>query len=241
MIKFAIYEKDRRFLDIVRNELYKTILTNGFNAKITLLDDLNGAMRSLEQNTFDVMYISISETDDSGFRIAAKAREKSHGTIIVFGSDSETLLLKSMDYHPYNFIIKSLTDKKEQMNAELERITVMIACRFNQSRYIPVGKDMKLISQIGYLKSCGHYIEYHCTDGVHIVRENISDAEKRLCDCDFLRIHRQYIVNMAKNKHIYPTTHKLTLIRGETLPISRTNRNDIVKKYNDYRLKQSRV
>ena len=235
MIKFAIYEKDRRFLDIVRNELYKTILKNGFNAKITLLDDLSRALNSLERNTFDVMYISISETDDSGFQIAAKAREKSRDTIIVFGAESEKLLLKSMDYHPYNFIIKSLTDKKEQMNAELERITVMIACRFNQSRYIPVGKDMKLISQIGYLKSCGHYLEYHCADGVHIVRENISDAEKRLCDCDFLRTHRQYIVNMAKIKHIYPTAQQLTLIRGETLPLSRANRNEIVKKYNDYK------
>ena len=235
MIKFAIYEKDRRYLDIVRNVLYETIFKNGFNAKITLLYDLSRALKSLEKNTFDVMYIAISETDDSGFRIAEIAREKSRDTIIVFDSETEKLLLKSMDYQPYNFIIKSLTDKKEQMNAELERITVMIACRFNQSRYIPVGKDMKLISQIGYLKSCGHYLEYHCADGVHIVRENISEAEKRLCDCDFLRTHRQYIVNMAKIKHIYPTAQKLTLIRGETLPLSRANRNEIVKKYNDYK------
>ena len=237
MIKFAIYEKDRRFLDIVRNELYKTILKNGFNAKITLLDDLSRALNSLERNTFDVMYISISETDDSGFQIAAKAREKSRDTIIVFGAESEKLLLKSMDYQPYNFIIKSLTDKKEQMNAELERITVKIACRFNQSRYIPVGKDMKLISQIGYLKSCGHYLEYHCADGVHIVRENISDAEKRLCDCDFLRIHRQYLVNMAKIKQFYPTAQQITLTNGEMLPVSREKRNNIAKRYNDYKVK----
>lgn len=236
MIKFAIYEKDRRFLDIVRNELYEIILKNGFNAKITLLDNLNGALKSLEKNTFDVMFIAISENDDSGFKIAAKAREKSHDTIIVFCSDTEKLLLKSMFYQPYNFLIKDLCGKEDSINAEFERITVMIARRFNQSRYIAVGKDMRLISQIDYLKSSGHYIEYHCEDSVHIVRENISAAEKRLCDCDFLRIHRRYLVNMAKIKQFYPTEHKMTLTNGETLPVSRENRNDIAKRYNDYKV-----
>lgn len=237
MIKFAIYEKDRRLLDIVRNELYETILKNGFNAEITLLDNLSGALKSLEQNTFDVMYIAISQADDSGFQIAAKSREKSHVTIIVFSSYNEKLLLKSMDYQPYNFIIKDMDEKHNLMNAELERITVMIANRFNQSRYVAVGKDMKLISQIGYLKSCGHYLEYHCADGVHIVRENISDAEKRLCDCDFLRIHRQYLVNMAKIKQFYPTAQQITLTNGEMLPVSREKRNNIAKRYNDYKVK----
>ena len=241
MIKFAIYEKDRRFLEIVRNKLYETICKNKFNARITPLDDTAAALDSIEREPYDVMFISISESDSSGFEIAAKAREKSRDTIIVFGSESEKLLFKSMDYQPFNLVIKSLTDKKEQMNAELERITVMIACRFNQSRYISVGDNMIQIDKIGYIKSSGHYLEYHCRGSVLTVRENISDAEKRLCNCDFLRIHRQYIVNMAYIKRFYPTAQQITLINGEMLPVSRAKRSEIAEEYSNFKQNHNRI
>lgn len=238
MIKFAIYENDRNFLDILCNNMYNTISKNNFNAKITLFDNAQSALKSLEKNAFDVLYISISESDDSGFQIAQKARRNSDGTVIVFGAKSEKLLLKSMDYQPFSFIIKDSSGNTDAMLAELSRTTVRITRRFNQSRYIPIGGKVKLVSQMFYAKSDGHYLDYHCDGEVLSVRENISDAEKQLGDYDFLRIHRQYIVNMAKITDFYQNACSIIISSGETLPLSRTNRSEIAEKYAKF--KQSR-
>lgn len=80
---------------------------------------------------------------------------------------------------------------------------------------------------IRYLKSDGHYVEYHLDEKTRpeIDRISLSQAYKNLPDKQFARIHKSYVVNLNFIKIINST--KLMLDDGTWLNLSRTYKPDL--------------
>jgi two-component system response regulator LytT len=80
-----------------------------------------------------------------------------------------------------------------------------------------------------YIESLGDYIEIHLLDGTEVTsKEKISHMERTLPD-GFLRIHRSFIVNRAR---ISSFTREHVMMGEKELPISRSYKQDVVRKLN---------
>jgi hypothetical protein len=104
--------------------------------------------------------------------------------------------------------------------------------RIDKLRHNKVHRSSKSISlknktvldskDILYIKSDGHYVEYHLEDKTSpiVERRSLTKTLENLPENEFTRVHKSYVVNLYRLKIINST--QLMLDTGEWIPLSRT-------------------
>ena len=80
------------------------------------------------------------------------------------------------------------------------------------------------INEIDYVEAAANYVIVHAGQQNHVLRETLTSIETRLSPKIFLRIHRSFIVNMARVSGVKPAArgeHLLALKNGKELPMTR--------------------
>lgn len=119
-------------------------------------------------------------------------------------------------------------------NKSIENEFKKIQQKLNETKVAKVegkGEDGKIIhlkskatinsAKILYIKSDGHYVEYHLDmrKNPEVDRNSLIDVEKMLPPQSFLRIHKSYIINISRIKIINST--KVMLDTGKWINLSR--------------------
>ena len=81
--------------------------------------------------------------------------------------------------------------------------------------------------EILYIESLSDYVKIHLQDKTVITRETLSNIAEKLPEKNFIRIHRSYLVSVAG---IESFTNDTILIRKHELPISRSHKDDVLKR-----------
>src|SRR5690606_12968245 len=89
-------------------------------------------------------------------------------------------------------------------------------------------------NNIIYCKSNGSYTEiYFDKTKTEIVSKKIKEVEEELTNGGFFRVHNSYLVNLNYiSEYIKTDGHYLLMKDGTTIPVSRSKRNDLLKKLN---------
>lgn len=126
---------------------------------------------------------------------------------------------------PFDRFLKAVAKAKELAQQNWTSSTEEI------SNFLFVRQDRKMekvgFADILYVESFADYIKIHLTERVLIVRESISNFEKKLPDSQFIRFHRSYIGNIAA---IDSYTHEYLQIGKEALTISRSYKEAVLKR-----------
>ena len=87
------------------------------------------------------------------------------------------------------------------------------------------GEELLLnIADIVYFEAQNQYVMIYTTDGEHLVRYNIGDFEEQLKADGFFRVHRGYLVSLAKVKKLVKSEVIMDGEDGEvSVPVSRSN------------------
>ena len=97
--------------------------------------------------------------------------------------------------------------------------------------FIFVRSDRKMIkinfSEINFIESLSDYIKIVLKDKTIITRETITNIEAKLPQKEFIRIHRSFIVSIAK---IESFTNEFIEIRKKAIPISRGYKKDVLSR-----------
>jgi len=100
-----------------------------------------------------------------------------------------------------------------------------------KSEFIFVRSDRKMIkinfSEINYIESFSDYIKIFIENTVVVTRETITSIEAKLPKNDFMRIHRSFIVSMAK---IDSFTNEFIEVKNKAIPISRSYKKDVLSR-----------
>jgi len=94
-----------------------------------------------------------------------------------------------------------------------------------------VGKiELIAYKDIYLLHASSNYIEIHLEDRSILHRESLSSLESKLANKQFLRVHRSYVVNLNKIKHINSELGRYNLIyltNGKEVKLSKAYRNTL--------------
>ena len=87
------------------------------------------------------------------------------------------------------------------------------------------GEELLLnIAGIVYFEAQNQYVMIYTTEGEHLVRYNIGDFEEQLKADGFFRVHRGYLVSLAKVKKLVKSEVIMDGEDGEvSVPVSRSN------------------
>ena len=104
-----------------------------------------------------------------------------------------------------------------------------------KSEFLFVRQDRKMekiaFDEILYIESYSDYIKIHLKDQVILVRESISNFESKLPENQFIRFHRSFIANLAA---ITSYTHEFVEINGNSLTISRSYKEGVLKRLQQF-------
>jgi len=104
-----------------------------------------------------------------------------------------------------------------------------------ENDYMFVKADRKMVkidfSEIVYVESLGDYLQIYMHNNIITTRETISNIEAKLPANKFIRIHRSFIIAL---KQIQSYTHEFIEVSNKALPISRSYKQTVLKKLEDF-------
>jgi two-component system, LytTR family, response regulator LytT len=84
--------------------------------------------------------------------------------------------------------------------------------------------------QILYVQSYGDFVRIVTADGRYLLRSTLAEIERRWEPHGFVRVHRQYVVNLRNAVELAPMlggTAELSFADGQTIPVARRHTSEL--------------
>ena len=165
-------------------------------------------------------------------------RKLSQPPLVIFTTAYKRYALEGYDFNPVDYLLKPIGFTRFEAALQKARRrfeTNQKAMAYDKKdeetiTYLTVkeGHTMKklVLDRITHISAMREYVCYHSDEGRTMELKSISSVSKRMADVGFIRIHRSYLV--AKSAVQSFDTNRVTLFSGETLPIGRTYRKEVM-------------
>jgi DNA-binding LytR/AlgR family response regulator len=192
------------------------------------------ALRHLQERRYDVVFLDVRMPELNGIELGNVLRRFAAPPAIVYVTAYEEYAVRAFDVGACDYLLKPVSHGRLRTALEraLRQTPGAAEPPFDPSATIPVetAGRTRLIArdQVGWVEAEGDYVRLHTTDGgAHLVRMPISHLEERWSAYGFIRIHRGYLVPLARITEFSVTNgvHSVT-VAGQSLPVSRRHVRD---------------
>ncbi len=242
MIKVVIVDDERfaiRELEYILNKYEELELAGGFT-------DPMEAMENINKIKPEVVFLDIDMPEISGFTMAQELLKKNENMKIIFVTAFNDYAIKAFEIDASDYILKPFSE--ERINKAILRILKQgkitkneeVAAEINKGekkvRKIPVWENDSLIlidvDDVLYCKVKDGELVIVTKQALYKGQDTLSQMEDKLKDFNFMKCHRNYIVNLNEIQEIVPWVNgtyilKLNGIKDE-IPVSRSY-NKILK------------
>jgi DNA-binding LytR/AlgR family response regulator len=191
------------------------------------------AFNEINSNTIDLIFLDINMPEISGLSFAKSINKNIK---LIFTTAYREYAVDGFDLQAVDYLLKPISFERllQALNKFLdENISVKTesSSEITQEKtdFIFVRSDRKMIkinfSKINYIESFSDYIKIYLEDKIIITRETITNIEAKLPQQEFIRIHRSYIVSLAK---ISSFTNEFIEVNKKAIPISRSYKKDVL-------------
>ena len=197
------------------------------------------AIKYLNQNKTDLIFLDIHMPDFNGFDFIRTLKDPPF--IILTTSDAE-FAIQAFEYDCIvDYIVKPIKPERFKKSIQKvegkinEKVTATITDKEKLQTvddfYVNINKRLiKIDIQSIYLvEAKGDYIYLKTDNKNYTVHSTLKKIEEKLPDHMFLKIHRSYIININK---IIDIEDNSVLIEKDVVPVSRSNRPELMKRLN---------
>jgi len=213
--------------------------------ELNVIDEFPNAMQAikfLNKNEIDLIFLDIHMPDFTGFDFIDSL--KNPPKIVLTTSDRD-FAIEAFEYDCIvDYLVKPITLPrflKAMQKVENFKIPVVQKTAAPQEvkqeeaseKEMYVNIDRRLIKivfdKIFLIEAKGDYILIKTEDKNYTVHSTLKKIEEKLPDSLFLKVHRSYIINIKK---IVDIEDNSVLIARDVIPISRSNRPELMKRLN---------
>jgi two-component system, LytTR family, response regulator len=141
------------------------------------------------------------------------------------GKDLQAAVQKAMQRHwP---VQQQLTMLKEQVQGTPKNHPGKIALPYQN------GVSFVEVENIVYCEAENNYTRFYTIDGQqHLVSKNLGDIQEVLEERNFLRVHRQYLVNLDHiKKYVRGEGNYLVLSNEANIPVARSQKEKLIERF----------
>ena len=197
------------------------------------------AIKYLNQNEIDLIFLDIHMPDFTGFDFIETI--KNPPRIILTTSDSN-FAIQAFEYDCIvDYLVKPITqerfnkaiDKAKSKGATVATNSSSEKVETTSGNDLYVNIDRRLIKidipSIYLVEAKGDYIYVKTENQNYTVHSTLKKIEDKLPNDLFLKVHRSYIINVNK---IIDIEDNSVLIKKDVIPVSRSNRPELMKRLN---------
>ena len=237
MIKVAICEDSDLDRDILKEIISFLLADRGLGYDINPYSSGRELVSGYKNHPFDIIFLDILMDDIDGIETGRLIREMDDKVEIVYCTSSKDFAIAAYDVHAMGYLLKpyetlrigAVIDYYVQKHPQKNHNFIEV--KSNRKSLIIPYKDiihMESDNKVVYI--------YTITRGAVKVYSKLDAFEEELSDSRFLRCHQSYLVNMQYVAGIVDSG--FIMIDDQMIPIRKSGRKLIVKKYEDY-LKES--
>ena len=210
---------------------------------LNVLDEFSNAIQAikfLNQNEVDLIFLDIHMPDFTGIDFIQTL--KNPPKIILTTSDPK-FAIEAFEYDCIvDYIVKPITSERFQKaiikaenftNNYTNAISVSDKVESSSGNDLYINIDRRLIKidipSIYIVEAKGDYILIKTEEKNYTVHSTLKKIENKLPDDLFLKVHRSFVINTKK---IIDIEDNSVLIKKDVIPVSRSNRPELMKRLN---------
>jgi DNA-binding LytR/AlgR family response regulator len=233
------------------NDLVRMLRASEGVGKVDAASSGSEALRRLNDSTEDYhgLFIDVRMPDLDGIELAQILRRFASPPAIVFVTAYEDAAVRAFELRAVDYLVKPVS--RRRLDEALERIASVSSIEVHELEPAPVGAgrtvsapaapedDDEIVpvdslaagttrlvgrSEILYLCANGDYVRVITADGRYLMRGSLSEISRRWEPLGFVRVHRQYVVNLRRATEIRPHlngTATLVFPGNREVPVSR--------------------
>lgn len=175
--------------------------------------------RLLQENrNYDVYFLDVEMKSVPCLELAQRLRDIYISGEFVFVGKYEQHIRSFLRVKPIGFIRKGCLEEDVQ-----ETVAMLGQLLAERDTYVLLENNTRQervnLEEIAYIQSKEHYVYLHdCAGGTKILRSKLGDVESRIQNCDFLRVHHSYLINLRWLQEY--NGNKVIMKNGECISIS---------------------
>ena len=216
-MRVAVCDDEEIFQEQIRNLIDKI-----YNSMDVIVDGFSEGKKLLERfdaNPYDVIFLDIEMPSMDGITLAKKLRQRSENVFIVFLTSHVEYALEGYEVNALRYLTKPNREDK------LREVLKYVMNKNTAKRMLMIkseGEELRVnVADVLYFEAQNQYVMIYLRGEEHLVRANIGDFEEQLREDGFFRIHRGYLISLAKVTKIVKSD--VIMETGASLPISRNN------------------
>ena len=218
----------RNFLNSLINEYIESIEVVG-----TATSALEGA-KLLQSVKIDVIFLDVEMPNGSGFDFMDAIDHKKYKIILT--TAYKDFAIKAFKYNVFGYLLKPIDiDDLEEISSRL--LDAMNPIEEIKRIAFRTAESIEYIdpSDIIRVETEGNYATiYFISERKLVVSKNMKQIEELLTSEQFIKTHKSNLVNKSYIKrYIKQDGGEFEMIDGSTAPLSRRNREEILKKLQD--------
>ena len=219
-MRIAICDDEEKFRVQEKNLVDR--LSGSLDVVVDAFDDGRDLLKRFDSNPYDLVFLDIEMPTMDGITLAKEIRKRTGQVQIVFLTGHVEYAIEGYEVNALRYLTKPVNEEK------LKEVLRHVMDQNVQGKQLILredGEDLVLnVSDIYYMEAQNQYVMIYASDGEHLIRANIGDFEEQLKNDGFYRIHRGYLVSLAKVKKLLKGEVSLEYHKNAvTLPVSRSN------------------
>jgi DNA-binding LytR/AlgR family response regulator len=192
------------------------------------------AYNLLQQQPVDIIFLDIEMPGMTGLELTKNLGNKK--PIIIFTTSKKEYAAEAFELNVADYIVKPVTparfiqavDKaREVLQSKSEEVKI------NDNEFIFI-RDSNIVRRVKlddilFAEAMGDFVKLHTLQKFFTIHTTLRAVEERLPASKFIRIHRSYIVSIAK---IDAIQNGALVIAGKSVPVADTYRAALNKKMN---------
>ena len=201
------------------------------------------ALVKASNERYDAIFLDVRMPDLDGGELARVLRRFATPPQLVFVSAYDSAAVDAFELRAHDYLLKPVG--RRRLEEALERVVAAVdagptasangharahRAAAGDSEVVAVANvrsgTTRLIARnsILYVQSNGDFVRIVTEDGRFLLRATLNEIEHRWEPFGFVRVHRQYVTNLARAVELRPQfggTAELTFAGGQTVPVAR--------------------
>lgn len=192
--------------------------------------------------SYDAIFLDVRMPELDGLGLARVLRAFTRPPALVFVSAFDTSAVATFELRAVDFLMKPVTP--ERIDEALDRVSASVVSDGAQTHaehgeavesaatddVIAVNnvrdRSVRLLNRTSvlYAMAYGDYLRVFADSGRYLTRGTLSDVERRFNAHGFMRVHRQYLVNLRRIVEVRPLANGTALLlfeNGGLVPVAR--------------------
>lgn len=205
------------------------------------------AVDALKEHHPDLVFLDIEMPQLNGFQVLDAVKELQFSLIFVTAYDR--FAIKAFKYSALDYLLKPIdtsellaavnkVEKKQTSSRQIQHLRQQYS---HAAKPLPDrlalpyqnGVTFVAIQDILYCEADDNYTRFFLTsEQQHLAAKTLRDIEELLEERDFIRIHRQYLVNIGQvRKFVRGEGSYVVMNNGQTLPVSRGQKDRLMERF----------